>query len=90
VGHAPKVGQNELDFSGMCEWDRNFQRCYRYVLFNNLVLSVPKMGHMSKSGPFPKCEVVLVFFFVFLHFLYLQRNLGVDKLLSVSKMGQIS
>jgi len=62
VGHASKVGQNELDCSSVCGWDRNFQSCYCYVLFNNLVHAVPKMGHMSKSGTFPKCKVVLVFF----------------------------
>jgi len=59
VGPAPKVGQNELDCSSVCEWDKNFQRCYRFVLFINLGLAVPKMGQMSKSGTFPKCEMVL-------------------------------
>jgi len=47
VGHGPKVGHNELDCSSVHEWDRNFQGCYRNVLFNNLVLAVPKMGQMS-------------------------------------------
>jgi len=51
-----------------CEWDRNFQRCYRYDLFNNLVFAVSKMGHMSKSGTFPKCKVVLVLLFLFQFF----------------------
>jgi len=27
--------------SSQCEWDRNFKRCYRYALLNNLVLAVP-------------------------------------------------
>ena len=68
-GHAPKVGRNELHCSSVCEWDRNFQRCYGYVLFNNLVLAVPKMGHMSKNGTFPTCKVVYFFnFFVILVF----------------------
>jgi len=53
VGHAPKVGQNEVDCSSVCEWDRNFQSCYRYVLLSNLGLAVPNMGQMSKSGTFP-------------------------------------
>jgi len=61
------VGQNELVCSRAYEWDRNFQRCYHYVLFNNLVLAVPIMEHMSKSGTFSKCKVVLVLpFFAFL------------------------
>jgi len=35
-------------------------RCYSYVLFNNLVLTVPKMGQMSESGTFSDCKMVLV------------------------------
>jgi len=31
-----------------------------YVLFSNFVLAVPIMGHMSKSGTFPNCKMVLV------------------------------
>jgi len=75
------VGQNELDCSSVCEWDRNFQRCYT-VLFNNLVLVVPKMGHMSKNGTFSKCKVVLVLLFAFSFFfsILLQKNLGVVRL----------
>jgi len=60
AGHAPKVGHNELDLSGVCEWDRNFQRCYRYVLLNNLVLAVPKIGQMPECGTFPDSGVVLL------------------------------
>jgi len=43
VGHALKVEHNDFDCSNcVCEWDGNFQRCYRYVLFKNLVLLFPK------------------------------------------------
>jgi len=75
----------------VCEWDRNFQSCYRYVLFSNLVLAVPKMGQMSKSGTFPKCEMVLVWGGgIFAILVYAKKNLGVVKLLSAPKMGQMS
>jgi len=61
---------------------------------NNFVLAVPKMGHMSKSGAFPKCKVVLVslfYFSFFLQSLLLQKkNLGAVKLLGVPKMEQMS
>ena len=70
----------------MYEWDRNFQRCYRYVLFNNFVLAVPKMGQISKSGTFPKCEMVLVLWVFFCHPYIRKKNPGV-KLLSAPKMG---
>jgi len=50
VGHALKVGQNELDCSSVCEWDREV---LPLRLFNNLVLAVPKMGQVSKSVTFP-------------------------------------
>ena len=30
------------------------------ILFNHLVLAVPKMGQMSESGTFSKCTLVLV------------------------------
>jgi len=43
VGYALKVGQNELDCSGERERYKHFWRCYRYVLFNNLVLAVSKI-----------------------------------------------
>jgi len=59
VGHAPKVEKNEFKCSSVCEWDRNAE-VLLLRLFNNLVLAVPKMGHMSKSGTFPECKVVLV------------------------------
>ena len=88
------MGQNEFDCSSVCEWDRYFQRCYRYDLLNYLVLAFSKMEHMSKSGSFPKCKVGLVLLFfiiIFLLSLYSQKkNLGVVKVLSVPKMGQIS
>jgi len=58
--HGPKVGHNEWDCASVCEWDRNFQRCYRYVLFNNLVLAVSKMGQLSESGTLPECKMVLI------------------------------
>jgi len=92
VGHAPKVGQNLFDCSSVCEWDRIFQRCYRYVSFNNLVLAVPKIGHVSKSGTFPECNVVLVSVFTFLFFqsFYSLKYLRVLQLLSVPKMGHMS
>jgi len=66
VGDAQKVEQNELNCSSVCERDRNAQRCYCYVFFNNLVLAVPKVGHMSKSGTFPECKVVLFLFWKFI------------------------
>jgi len=69
AGHTPKVGKNELNCFSVSEWDRNFQRSYRYVVFNDLVLAVPKTGQMSKSGTFPQCKIVLVlrFFVCFCH-----------------------
>jgi len=74
----------------VCEWDINFQRCYRYVLFNDLVLAVLKMGQMSKSATFPKCKIVLVLGVYFAILVYAKQNHGVVKLLSAPKMGQIS
>jgi len=84
VGHAPKVGH----CSSVCEWDRDFQRCYRCGFLNNLVLAVPKVGHMSKTGTFPKCKVA--FFYLFIYSILSQKNLVIVKFLSVSEMGQIS
>jgi len=48
AGHTPKLGHNELDCSSVCEWDINFQRRGRYVLFSNLFPKwdrCPKVGH---------------------------------------------
>ena len=56
AGHSPKVGRNELHCASVCKTEG----CYRYILFNYLVLAVPKTGQMSESGTFSKCTVVLV------------------------------
>ena len=90
AGDATKVGHNEEDCSNVCEWDKNFQRCYLYVLLNNLALAVPKMGQMSKSGTFPKCEMVLVLRQFFCHPCIPKKKLGFVQLLSAPKMGQMS
>ena len=74
----------------MCEWDRNFQRCYRYVLFNNLVLAIPKMEQMSKSGTLPKCETVFVLRAFFCHPCIRKKKIVVVKVLSAPKMEQVS
>jgi len=74
AGHAPKVGHNELHCCNVCEWDRNSLGCYRYVSFNNLVIAVPKMGHMPESGTFPKYNMVLVLRFFFAILVYVQKR----------------
>jgi len=70
----------------VCQWNRNFQACYRYVLFNNLKLAVPKMGQMSEVGTFPKCKMVLVLHFYYHPCLHNKKK-GVVKLRNCSQYG---
>jgi len=57
------------------------------VLFNKLVLAVPKMGQLPESGTLPEYKMVLVtrLFAILLHV----KKLGVVKLLDAPKMGQM-
>ena len=87
--HGSKVGHNELDCSSVCKKDRTFTGCYRYVLFNNWVLPIPKIGQLSESGTLPEWKMVLVTRY-FAILVYVKKKLGVVKLLSVPKMGQMS
>jgi len=89
IGTRAQSGtHNDLDCSSVCEWDIHFEECYRYVLFNNLVLAVLNMGQMSESGTLPECKMVFVLHY-FLASLYAQENLVLQNYLSVPKTGQI-
>ena len=70
----------------MSKGGQNLTRCYRYVLCNNLVLAVPKMGQLSESGTLPDCKMVLVT----RYFAILVRAKKILVLLRVPKMGQMS
>ena len=70
------------------EVGQNFSGCYRYVLFNNLVHTVPKMGQLSECGTLPECKMVLVtrYFDILVN---VKKKLSFVKLLGVPKMGQM-